>query len=270
MHIFDDIILLILYKRKELYINIHSRNIYEFIPKIYYIGDGKSGSSSIMMGFPNINTAHWHDTSYFEKLYDTKLLTNNNYDLYDLIIYIGNKYRFKPVIIESTRFPINLEISRIFQHIKIDRNHGAECDLCKINKTNNINTVIEIIKKNLLTKKNKKPYSIEMYKKHFDIDLLSEFSKQKNYYFNDNNSVTLLFLKFENITEWNKIINYHLPYKFILNHNNKTTHKFYDYIKQNIKFTKEELELFYFHEYVNCFYTNDEINKIKHHYIKIN
>ncbi|ALH22911.1 hypothetical protein ceV_005 [Chrysochromulina ericina virus CeV-01B] len=82
-----------------------------------------------MMGFPNINTAHWHDTSYFEKLYDTKLLTNNNYDLYDVIIYIGNKYRFKPVIIESIRFPINLEISRIFQHIKIDRNHGAECNL---------------------------------------------------------------------------------------------------------------------------------------------
>ena len=129
MHIFDDIIKLIFYRRKEICINKNSSYINIFIPKIYYIGDGKSGSSSIMMGFPNINTAHWHNVGYFENIYDTKLLTNNNYDLYDLIIYIGNKYNFKPIIIESTRIPINLEISRIFQHIKIDRKHGPECEL---------------------------------------------------------------------------------------------------------------------------------------------
>jgi hypothetical protein len=269
MHIFDDIIKLIFYRRKEICINKNSSYINIFIPKIYYIGDGKSGSSSIMMGFPNINTAHWHNVGYFENIYDTKLLTNNNYDLYDLIIYIGNKYNFKPIIIESTRIPINLEISRIFQHIKIDRKHGPECELCQINKINNQNTITEIIKKNLLRKKKQiEPYSIEMYKKHFDIDLLSEFSREKNYYFNDSHNIILLFLKFENITEWNKIINYHLPYKFVLNHNNKTTHPFYENIKQNLKFTKEEIQLFLDHDYVNCFYTNDEIDKIKQHFIE--
>jgi len=269
MYIFDNVIKLIFSKRKELCINVNSINMREFIPKIYYIGDGKSGSSSIMMGFPTINTAHWHDVGYFENIYETKLLTNNNYDLYDLIIYIGNKYNFKPIIIESTRIPINLEISRIFQHIKYNRKHGTECKLCQINKINNQDTITEIIKKYLLSKKTQKePYSIKMYKKHFDIDLLSDFNKNLHYYFNDSNNIILLFFKFENITEWTKIINHHLPYKFILTHNNKTTHQFYENIKQKIKFTKEEIQLFLDNKYINSFYTNNEIDKIKQQFIE--
>ena len=270
MYVFDDVIKLIFYRRKEICININSSYINIFIPKIYYIGDGKSGSSSIMMGFPNINTAHWHNVDYFEKIYETKLLTNNNYDLYDLIIYIGNKYNFKPIIIEATRYPINLEISRVFQHIKFDRKHGPECKLCQINKINNLDDIVEIIKNKILaTKIQKEPYSIEMYKKHFDIDLLSEFNKKNKYYYNDSNNITLLFLKFENITEWTKIINYHLPYKFVLIHNNKTTHRLYENIKQKIKFTKEEMiQLSLDNKYVNSFYTNGEIDKIKQRFVK--
>ena len=202
MIVFDKLINLIYSKRKEVNINVNSKKICEFIPKIYYIGDGKSGSSSIMMGFSNINVAHWHDISYFEKIYETKLLSNNNYDLYDLIIYIGNKYNFKPVIIESIRNPINLGISRIFQHIKFDRNHKYECRICQIKEyksNNNINAINEIIKKSISSEIHHIPYSHEMYKKHFNIDLLSCFDKELNYYFNNINNVYLLFLKFEDI-----------------------------------------------------------------------
>ena len=87
MIVFDKLINLIYSKRKKVMVMVNSKKICEFIPKIYYIGDGKSGSSSIKNGFPNINVAHWHNVSYFENIYKTKLLSSNNYDLYDLIIY---------------------------------------------------------------------------------------------------------------------------------------------------------------------------------------
>ena len=73
MNIFDNLILLIFLKRKEIGINSDSKYISKFIPKIYYLGDGKSGSTSIKLGFPQINVAHWHNLSYFEKIYETKI-----------------------------------------------------------------------------------------------------------------------------------------------------------------------------------------------------
>lgn len=265
MIVFDKLINLIYSKRKEVMVMVNSKKICEFIPKIYYIGDGKSGSSSIMNGFSNINVAHWHNVSYFEIIYKTKLLSSNNYDLYDLIIYIGNKYNFKPIIIESVRNPINLGISRIFQHIKYDRKHEHECELCKIKKykhDNNINAITEIIKKHTSNEINRLPQSCNLFKKHFNIDLLSSFDKELNYYFNDINNVYLLFLKFEDIKNWPEIINNNLPYKFVLNHANKTTDKFYEIVNTNLKFTKKELQPFLDCRKMTFFYSNDEIDKI--------
>ena len=208
MIVLDNIIDLIFSKPKQIDISINSKNISEFIPKIYYIGEGKTGSSCLKTGFSNVNVAHWHSVSFFEKIYRTKLLTNNNYDLYDLILYIGNKYNFKPIIIESTRNPIIQRISEIFQHIKLNRGCGPNCTLCKIKKTNDVNAITKLIKEYLLVNGiQKDPYSIKMYKKHFDIDLLSSFDNKLNYYFNNTNNCYLLFLKYENITEWPKIIN---------------------------------------------------------------
>jgi len=269
MIVFDTLIDLIYFKRKGVGVNLNSNKKSKFIPKIYYIGDGKSGSSSIKLGFPNINVAHWHSTDYFENIYQTNLLSSNDYDLYDLVIYIGNKYNFKPVIIESMRNPINLGISKIFQHIKNDRKHENECQLCQINKyktDNNINAINEIIKKHIIREKNLIPYSCEMFKKHFNIDLLSSFDKNLNYYFNNMNNVYLLFLKFEDIKNWNEIINNNLPYKFVLKHENKTVDEFYKRVK-NIKYTKKELQPLLECRKMTCFYSNDEINKIEKQFI---
>ena len=268
--IFDKLINLIYVKKIEVKVNLDSKKICNFMPKIYYIGDGKSGSSSIMKGFPNINVAHWHGVVHFEAIYKTKLLSTNNYDLFDLIIYIGDKYNFKPIIIESIRNPINIGLSRIFQHIKYDRNHEKECEMCQIKKyksDNNMNAIIDIVKKYIKSEINRKPYSYEMFKNHFNIDLTSSFNKELNYYFNDSTNVYLLFLKFEDINNWTKIINNKLPYKFILQHTNKTVDEFYEKTKKNIKYSKEELQPF-----LNCFkmtffYSNDEINKLEKEFI---
>lgn len=270
--IFDILIDLIYHNRKEIKINCNSTILSVFIPKIYYIGDGKSGSSSILNGFLNVNVAHWHNVSYFEKIYNTKLLTNNFYDLYDLIIYIGKKYNFKPVIIESTRNTINLGISRVFQHIKYDRKHDTKCKLCQIKNLqsiNNIDSINNIVKEYILTTEVvKSPYSIKMYKKHFDIDLYSSFDTNLNYYFNNTNNVYLLFLKFENIEYWSKIINNHLSYNFVLKHYNKTINPFYKIVNENIKFTEKELKPIFDSNKFTYLYTNNEIENIKQKFIK--
>jgi len=271
MIVFDKLINLIYSKRKEVMVMVNSNKICEFIPKIYYIGDGKSGSSSIKNGFPNINVAHWHSVGYFENIYETKLLSSNNYDLYDLIIYIGNKYNFKPLIIESVRNPINLGISRIFQHIKRDRgpNDYLGKQIKKYKSDNNINALIEIIKSGgeLAKEVRRIPYSCEMFKKHFNIDLLSSFDKELNYYFNDINNVYLLFLKFEDIKNWSEIINNNVPYEFVLTHANKTTDEFYEIVNTNLKFTKEELQPLLDCSKMTFFYSNDEIDQISKKFI---
>lgn len=262
--VFEKLINLIYSKRKEVNVVVKSQKISEFIPKIYYIGDGKSGSSSIKKGFVNVNVAHWHSVCYFESQYESKLLSSNNYDLYDLVIYIGNKYNFKPIIIESVRNPINLGISRTFQHIKRDRGPNDELgkQIKKYKSNNNINGMTEIIKKNISNEINLLPESCNLFKKHFNIDLLSSFDKELNYYFNDVNNVYLLFLKFEDIKNWEEIINNNLPYKFVLGHANKTTDKYYELVIKNVKFTKKELQPFLDCNKMSVFYSNDEIEKI--------
>jgi hypothetical protein len=268
INIFDKLINLIYHKRKAVEINIDSKKS-EFIPKIYYIGNGKTGSTSIKAGFYNINVAHWHSVKHFEKLYQTKLLSSNKYNLYDLIIYIGNKYKFKPVIIESVRNVIDVGISRIFQHIKLDRgpNDYKGKKIKKYKSDNNINGIIKIIKNNINESLRTIPYSCKMFKKYYNIDLISNFDKDLNYYFNDINNVYLLVLKFEDIKNWEKIINNNLPYKFVLTHHNKTDDKFYGIVKKNIKFTKKELEPLLNCDKMTFFYTNDEINNISKKFI---
>ena len=43
---------------RDVMVKVNSKNICEFIPKIYYIGDGKSGSTSIKKAFTYVNVAH--------------------------------------------------------------------------------------------------------------------------------------------------------------------------------------------------------------------
>ena len=106
-----------------------------------------------------------------------------------------------------------------------------------------------------------------MFKKHFNIDLLSSFDKNLNYFFNDENNVCLLVLKFEDIKNWTEIINNNLPYKFVLKHKNKTVDRFYEKVKKRIKYTKEEIQPFLDSCKMTIFYSNDEIDKIEKKYI---
>lgn len=265
--VFDELIDRIYSKKHEIHTKKPYNSVDEFIPKIYYIGTGKTGSTSICRGF-SVNAAHWHSITYFEKLYNTNLLTDNDYDLYDFVRYIGKKYKFKPVIIEATRNPIDVEISSIFQHLKFPCSR-SNCELCKIKYSNNIKDNILICKKHIIEviEKDTRPVSIDMYQKHFNIDLTWVFDKKLNYFFSETHDCFLLFLKFENIQNWQKIINKTIPYEFTLYHSNKGTHSKYNIIKNNLFFTGNEITIL--DNYIfKSFYTKEEILKMKHKYIR--
>ena len=50
-YVFDTLINIILKSRKELRINAVSQTISNLVPRIFYVGDGKTGSSCIKNGF---------------------------------------------------------------------------------------------------------------------------------------------------------------------------------------------------------------------------
>ena len=50
-------------------------------------------------------------------------------------------------------------------------------------------------------------------------------------------------------------------------HKNKTNDKFYEIVKKNIKYTKEELQQLLDSYIMSCFYSNNEIDKIKEEFI---
>jgi len=262
MTVFDRIIELIFEERRELCINVDCHDPEYFVPRVFYIGRGKTGSTSIKNGFGKINTAHWHNLRYFERIYDCQLLSSNGYDLYDLIFYIGKKYSFKPLIIESIREPVSLEISRIFQHIKFDRKHGDECELCKIGRVKNAAEVCDGI--GLFLKCNLKsytlPYSVEMFEKHFDFDLRHHFDKTRNHYFTKTKDAHLLILKYENIDEWESIVSSLSPHKFTLRSHNRTKDPLYDVVRKRVKFTNDELQFIYDKDF-DSFYSSSEKSK---------
>ena len=111
-----------------------------------------------------------------------------------------------------------------------------------------------------------KPYSIEMYKKHFNIDLLEEFEPEKNYYFNETEKCNLMVLKFECIKEWEKLINELLPFHFELTHSNKTPYQVYDIVKETLKFTEDEFNALLTKTH-RCFYSEKEIEALQNNFM---
>ena len=237
--ILDEVIKIIQSKKIEI-----GNSNKEIIPSIYYIGLSKTGTGSIKDGFKDNSVAHWHSLKYFERIYNCNLLSKNNYDLYDLVLYIANKYNFKPLIIECIREPVSQKISRCFQHLKNPRNN-CNCNLCVWkNKDRNIDELLEIIKDSIKPFLMDDIYSIKNWKLKFNIDLLKEFNKRENYYYNELSNCKLLFIRFEDINDRVDVFK-NLGYNYTINHKNKNINDDYMYIKNNIKFTDTEKKLIY-------------------------
>jgi len=263
-HIFDKCIELILKQKKQVY-NYHINN---GIPTIYYLGMNKTGSTSLKKGFNNDCTAKWYKTKRFELLFNTTLLSDNNYNLFDLIIYISKRFNFKPLIIESVREPISKSISETFQHLAHER-PGCKCDLCnyKNNKENKFSikseTNNQLIHKLVINKI--KPINInkvetyELMMKYFNFDITKNFNKQKKFLLKDFDNIKYLLIRFEEIKNRSDFFK-SIGYAFTNNHSNKTTPN-----KINISLSKEKIASFY-NEYTKIFYTYDEFHKLTSKY----
>ena len=267
--IYDILIDAIITKRIEL------NKYHNPYPTIFYIGMEKAASSSIIYGIQNHTITHFHSTAYFERRYDTNLLTINSLDIYDLILYIGKKYNFKPLIIECIREPISQMTSAIIQHMK-------HCTICKDPifcndifpsgiKIDGIKNILELIKRNItphnwINYQNKGFQSIKLWKKHFNIDLT-----KKRYSYIELDDVNLLLLRFEDIESRPSFFK-SIGYNYIETHSNQTEKnrkvgELYVDVKRRLKFTKKELDNIYSGE-VLIFYTDEEIAGFKEKYLR--
>lgn len=222
------------------------------MPKVFYIGIGKTGSSSIKK-YIHETVAHWHDESYFEEIYQTNLLTKHNVCLYDLILYIGKQYKFKPLIIETYREPVARSISGLAH-----RNRISEISTTDYDEFKNRITVDFITSTS-------EPYSLK-WKSYFSVDLIAEFNKTTNYFYKELAHIKLLFLKLEDVKNWAYIIKdagYH--YENIIS-NDATKSKFselYSEVVSKFRLSDEELNKIYQNNLIESLYNQIEIDSFK-------
>lgn len=267
----ENIVKLVVRKKKV----VSNKRLSE-VPQIYYIGMPKTASQSIVYGFPGISVSQWHNIKFFEKRFQTKILSENNLNLYDLIIYIGKKYNFKPLVIESIREPVGMLMSLCAQHLKF--NHPVcKCELCEWKRDPNHqldNNFLEIINRRIKVHFWKNWLQTNLAVAHcFNEDIFKIYNPNidKKLYL-ENDKIKLLMIRFEDISQRKKVFE-ELNYNYNEVYYNDTQNfegvaKIYDYIKKNIVFTEEEINEIYNYKLVKLFYTSDEIEFFKNKYLK--
>ena len=169
-------------------------NDLEPIPSIYYIGMLKSGSTSIQAGFPTKSVAHWHHVNHFKSINKVKLPPT--FSFIDFITYIGKKYNFKPLVIESIREPISQIISHRMNHITL--HDSCICNICNYSKSTPDCLIQEIKSTITIDDWLKKIWLPKLVRAHFNIDILENFNKYKYY---DLENIRILFIRFEDIDD---------------------------------------------------------------------
>jgi hypothetical protein len=220
---------------------------YGVIPRIYYLGIGKTGSSSICGSFDEI-VAHWHHNKHVDKTLGTLLCCENNIDLLKLIIYIGKKFNFKPLIIEGFRNPVSRSISSYFEN-------NAMSDETKHLLINNPNITLSFI--NVL------PSFIKNLEK-LNINILNDFDKNKNYYYKEFSECTYFVYKFEKINtiDFSGILgcNFQIAKLNTTKNKSKTLNELYIYCKLNVILSDDVInEINELHYYLKYFYDYDEL-----------
>ena len=202
----------------------------------FYIGMANTGSSYILSRLSsNYRGLQIHNLDQFEKTYSNNLLSNNNLDLYDLILYIANKHKYKPLIIESIREPLSRQIS---------------------NKS-------QVITKYLSNNWTRNIQSLKYWIKHFSIDISQIFNVKEKYIYRELNNVKLLFLRYEDIEIFSHIFT-SIGYNYIRCHENKGI-----YDKKH-SFSEKQLDDIYDNKYIKLFYSSDEINNFRKKFEKKN
>lgn len=260
---------------------------------VFYVGLGKTGSSSFRRGFLDRNTAHFHGTrdAFWrnEKLF--KKLTNANLNIYDVIAYIARRDGHKPLIAETIREPISRLFSESLQHLKNSTHfkRGCKCMLCDWKRgqdkspeklrdviRDNIKRIIRSkgsvtlplgsLSERLITSKGL-PHSI-LGSEHFNVNLLNEFSLEKKFFYKETEDVKFLFTRFEEIQNREsllKSIGYNYTSVHENNTNSKTNWSKYpgsEKIFETYKIIRDDPDLLKFDaEYIELVYSNEVLRK---------
>jgi len=98
---------------REVYTNGNELIRNSSYPSIFYIGKGRTGSTSLVKNIKNSKVAHWHSTTYYEYVNRTKdALAKRNLTVYDFVEWINDNIH--PVkVIEAYRDPIAQYLSAL-------------------------------------------------------------------------------------------------------------------------------------------------------------
>jgi hypothetical protein len=227
------------------------------IPKFYYIGMGKSGSTTIQNSLIGESVTHWHSASHFEAIYNTQVLTKNGLHILDVPLLLSERFKFKPTIIECVREPISRNLSRVMQDVKMGRTKDkAPFEIAELAKSDVLNGSFWPLAKN--------------WRARFGADPFSGCLGDKSYFYQETEKAILLLLKLETSQKWQGIFD-EIGIKFKLasaNEMRKTKHsKFYDDAKKSYRFTKEELEKVFGQSELKAIYTEEELENFKKKYL---
>ena len=240
------------------------------VPTIYYVGLGKSGSTSLSQGF-DVGCAHWHGKKHFQEKYGTKLVYKNDICLYDLILYIAKRYKFKPLIIEACREPVIRCLSLISQRMS----NGWYSPVAPWNLISTPPLSEERMYDKFMEEANHHVKGMERrwpranfrpnsfkWNDSFGVDLTDSFDKNKGYSFTELEHVKLLFLRLEDCKQWPTIFT-ELGYNYSDNKWNssvdKPIAKIYQRVIDNFKVPVERLQTIYANRAVKPFYSEEEI-----------
>jgi hypothetical protein len=202
-------------------------------PSIFYIGQGKVASSSVLYGFPDYRVAHWHDACYFKGLHGPDSLVDYQDDLYDFVFNNCRTHNIKPLIIEHVRDPVARIISHLFQ----------------VNKLLTYNKAMELLHQKNFTNQFQ-PYSLNL--------IPTYINHLKKYQENDHGKFVIL--KFESELKDRKSFFKNIGYNFIDNHpNNKSNNQIYKKVTTNFKLDEDQLLKIYNEKSLRLFYNEKEI-----------
>lgn len=245
----------------------------------FYIGIGKTGSSTICESLINRNVFHSHSSACYDQFYDN-ILSNNNLTCYDLVKLYGEYFNYKPLIIESIREPISLMISLIGQFTKNNFNTDhlfnkviSKEIIDEYIKNNDIKIRASIICKIFhIILEHFPNYIFTLYNNQYfetieNFSICDNFNKDKCRLYHEFEHYSLLIIKFENIKKWKNIFNeFNIEYE---EHSKNLTSDFdFGNIKNEIYknpsilgLTTEKLKEWYSSSdnYLSNFYTNNEI-----------
>lgn len=222
-------------------ISVKHPNLENF-PSVFYIGLGKTASSSVLHGFPDHSTAHWHGAEYFQRLHGSKSLSGYQDNLYDFIFSNCIKNKIKPLIIEHIRDPIARSISLEFQ----------------LNGKLTYNEAINLLSSDdYINKLCNHSVDHEPYSRHLIPKYLNELKK-----YQENKHGKFVILKFESDLKDRKAFFKSIGYNFKDTHpNNKSNNRHYKKVCQNFKLKEDILTKIYKNnKFIQAFYDDEEIN----------